>query len=77
MYYVRRGINIPNGCNGLTDISGDDPGMNNQKTPTVLLLSPDGEFHSFGFTARDFYHDMDFRYLLQCHGLQVASFTMT
>jgi hypothetical protein len=35
--------------------------MNNQKTPTVLLLSPDGEFHSFGFTARDFYHDMDSR----------------
>ncbi|XP_023335807.1 heat shock 70 kDa protein 12A [Eurytemora carolleeae] len=40
---------------------GDDPGINNQKTPTVLLLSPDKEFHSFGFTARDFYHDMDTR----------------
>ena len=44
--------------------SGDDPGINNQKTPTVLLLSPDGEFHSFGFTARDFYHDMDARHAM-------------
>ena len=33
-------------------------GINNQKTPTVLLLTPDQEFHSFGFTARDFYHDL-------------------
>ena len=40
---------------------GDDPGINNQKTPTVLLLTPDGEFHSFGFTARDFYHDLETR----------------
>ena len=37
---------------------GDDPGMTNQKTPTILLLSPDQQFHSFGKTARDFYHDM-------------------
>ena len=40
---------------------GDDPGINNQKTPTVLLLTPDQEFHSFGFTARDFYHDLQQR----------------
>ena len=40
---------------------GDDPGINNQKTPTVLLLTQDGEFHSFGFTARDFFHDLDHR----------------
>ncbi len=33
--------------------------MNNQKTPTILLLSPNEHFHSFGFTARDFYHDLD------------------
>ncbi|XP_033632868.1 uncharacterized protein LOC117294526 isoform X1 [Asterias rubens] len=38
---------------------GGDPGVTNMKTPTTLLLTPDGEFHSFGFTARDFYHDMD------------------
>ena len=37
---------------------GDDPGMSNQKTPTVLLLNPDREFHSFGFTARDYFHDL-------------------
>ena len=95
---------------------GDDPGINNQKTPTVLLLTPEvrfqhshfkfsslcifeslvplhwlnprgslgfqhshfklssrntfenpliksqGEFHSFGFTARDFYHDLQHRW---------------
>ena len=38
-----------------------DVGINNQKTPTVLLLTPEGEFHSFGFTARDFYHDLQTR----------------
>lgn len=38
---------------------GGDPGVNNQKTPTTLLLRPDGSFHSFGFGARDFYHDLD------------------
>lgn len=38
---------------------GGDPGIVNQKTPTTLLLLPDGKFHSFGFAARDFYHDLD------------------
>ncbi len=32
--------------------------MINQKTPTILLLDPRGKFHSFGFSARDFYHDL-------------------
>ncbi|PNF14706.1 Heat shock 70 kDa protein 12A [Cryptotermes secundus] len=38
---------------------GGDPGLNNQKTPTTLLLTPSGEFHSFGFAARDYFHDLD------------------
>lgn len=38
---------------------GGDPGVTNQKTPTTLLLKPDGSFHSFGFGARDFYHDLE------------------
>ncbi|XP_068081163.1 heat shock 70 kDa protein 12A isoform X2 [Anabrus simplex] len=38
---------------------GGDPGLNNQKTPTTLLLTPEQEFHSFGFAARDFFHDLD------------------
>ena len=38
---------------------GGDPGVSNQKTPTTLLLKPDGSFHSFGFGARDFYHDLE------------------
>lgn len=33
--------------------------MANQKTPTSLLLTPEGGFHSFGYTARDYYHDLD------------------
>jgi hypothetical protein len=37
---------------------GGDPGVVNHKAPTTLLLDPEGEFHSFGFSARDFYHDM-------------------
>ncbi|XP_074643650.1 heat shock 70 kDa protein 12A-like isoform X2 [Tubulanus polymorphus] len=38
---------------------GGDPGVINQKTPTTILLDPEGRFHSFGFTARDFFHDLD------------------
>ena len=38
---------------------GGDSGVINQKTPTALLLTPDGKFHSFGFSARDFFHDLD------------------
>ena len=38
---------------------GGDPGVSNQKTPTTLLLKPNGEFHSYGFGARDFYHDLE------------------
>jgi len=37
---------------------GSDPGIINQKTPSTLLLTPQGQFHSFGFTARNFYHDL-------------------
>jgi len=37
---------------------GGDPGAIDMKTPTILLLTPEREFHSFGFTARDFYHDL-------------------
>ncbi|XP_050545899.1 heat shock 70 kDa protein 12A-like isoform X3 [Daktulosphaira vitifoliae] len=29
-----------------------------QKIPTVLLLTPDFKFHSFGTPARDYFHDM-------------------
>ncbi|XP_037667305.1 heat shock 70 kDa protein 12B isoform X1 [Choloepus didactylus] len=38
---------------------GGDPGVAHQKTPTCLLLTPEGAFHSFGYTARDYYHDLD------------------
>jgi len=33
--------------------------VSNQKTPTTILLTPDKKFHSFGYAARDFYHDLD------------------
>lgn len=38
---------------------GGDPGVTNQKTPTTLLLKPNGEFFAFGFGARDYYHDLE------------------
>ncbi|XP_062319540.1 heat shock 70 kDa protein 12A isoform X1 [Osmerus eperlanus] len=38
---------------------GGDPGVSNQKTPTTILLTPDRKFHSFGYAARDTYHDLD------------------
>jgi len=38
---------------------GGDPGVVNQKTPTTLLLDPAARFHSFGYAARDSYHDLD------------------
>ncbi|KAL0969931.1 hypothetical protein UPYG_G00234700 [Umbra pygmaea] len=38
---------------------GGDPGVANQKSPTSLLLTPEQKFHSFGFAARDSYHDLD------------------
>lgn len=38
---------------------GGDPGVINQKTLTALLLNPEGRFQAFGFTARNFYHDLD------------------
>ncbi|CAG0883187.1 unnamed protein product [Cyprideis torosa] len=36
-----------------------DPGIVNQKTPTCLLLTPEGNFHSFGHEARDNFHDLN------------------
>ena len=33
--------------------------MSNQKTPTTILLTPERKLHSFGYAARDFYHDLD------------------
>lgn len=32
--------------------------MHNEKAPTTLLLTPEGKFHSFGFLARDTFHDL-------------------
>lgn len=39
--------------------AGEEPGLINQKTPTTLLLTPGGDFHSFGFTARNHYHNLE------------------
>ena len=34
-------------------------GAMNHKIPTILLLNEYGAFHSFGFEAREAYHDLD------------------
>ncbi|XP_022252151.1 heat shock 70 kDa protein 12A-like [Limulus polyphemus] len=52
-------IRDPSNIHMMRKWEGGDPGVPNQKTPTTLLLTPSGEFHSFGFSARDFYHDLD------------------
>jgi len=39
----------PNSIHMMRKWEGGDPGLVNQKTPTCLLLEPDGTFHSFGF----------------------------
>jgi len=52
-------VRDPSSIHMMRKWEGGDPGVINQKTPTTLLLSPEGDFHSFGFTARDFYHDLD------------------
>ena len=38
---------------------GGDPGVVNQKSPTILLLDPNAKFHSFGYAARDYFHDLE------------------
>ncbi|XP_015269508.1 PREDICTED: heat shock 70 kDa protein 12B [Gekko japonicus] len=51
--------NDPEAIHMMRKWEGGDPGVANQKTPTSLLLTPEGSFHSFGYTARDYYHDLD------------------
>uniref|UniRef100_A0ACB8E9G2 Heat shock protein 12B n=1 Tax=Sphaerodactylus townsendi TaxID=933632 RepID=A0ACB8E9G2_9SAUR len=51
--------NDPEAIHMMRKWEGGDPGIANQKTPTSLLLTPEGSFHSFGYTARDYYHDLD------------------
>ncbi|KYO26274.1 heat shock protein 12A isoform B [Alligator mississippiensis] len=51
--------NDPEAIHMMRKWEGGDPGVANQKTPTSLLLTPEGTFHSFGYTARDYYHDLD------------------
>lgn len=52
-------VRDPSSIHMMRKWEGGDPGIVNQKTPTTLLLNPEGDFHSFGFTARDYYHDLD------------------
>lgn len=52
-------IRDPDSVHMMRKWEGGDPGITNQKTPTTLLLKPNGDFHSFGFSARDNYHDLD------------------
>ena len=50
---------VPESIHMMRRWEGGDPGVSNTKTPTTLLLSPNKLFHSFGFGARDFYHDLE------------------
>jgi len=48
----------PESVRVMSRLEPGDPGVVNHKSPTTLLLDHSGGFHSFGFTARDFYHDL-------------------
>ncbi|XP_023224777.1 heat shock 70 kDa protein 12A-like isoform X1 [Centruroides sculpturatus] len=52
-------VRDPDNIHMMKKWEGGDPGVINQKTPTTLLLTPDKKFHSFGYSARDYYHDLD------------------
>ncbi|XP_043196394.1 heat shock 70 kDa protein 12A-like [Amphibalanus amphitrite] len=52
-------VSSPGAIHVMRRAAGGDPGLNNQKTPTALLLSPEAEFSAFGFAARDAYHDLE------------------
>ncbi|XP_041369199.1 uncharacterized protein LOC121383315 isoform X2 [Gigantopelta aegis] len=49
----------PDNVHMMRNWEGGDPGVVNQKIPTSILLTPEGEFDSFGFTARDRYHNLE------------------
>ncbi|KAL4232332.1 Heat shock 70 kDa protein 12A [Mactra antiquata] len=36
-----------------------DPGIYNYKIPTCILLTPEGNFHSFGYAADEYFRDLD------------------
>lgn len=40
-------------------VIGAGQGQSLQKQPTVLLLKSSGQFHSFGYEAQQYYHDID------------------
>jgi hypothetical protein len=50
---------VPTVAQDCVCFKGGDPGLNKQKTPTALLLTPNGEFHSFGFTTRGYFHNLE------------------
>ena len=49
----------PDNVHMMRNWEGGDPGVVNQKIPTSILLTPEGDFDSFGFTARDRYHNLE------------------
>ncbi|XP_054167177.1 heat shock 70 kDa protein 12A-like [Oppia nitens] len=48
-----------NAIHVMRKVEGCDPDASNQKIPTILLLNPDGIFHSFGFASRDHYSSLE------------------
>lgn len=56
-----RQVHVMRNCHGQNSsaciIGGQ--GQTLQKQPTVLLLTDNGQFHSFGYEAQQYYHDID------------------
>ncbi|XP_046570202.1 uncharacterized protein LOC124278523 isoform X2 [Haliotis rubra] len=56
--YALSFVRDPESVHMMRNWEGGDPGVINQKTPTTILLNPEGHLDSFGFTARDRYHNL-------------------
>ncbi|XP_071090919.1 serine-rich adhesin for platelets-like isoform X2 [Haliotis cracherodii] len=56
--YALSFVRDPESVHMMRNWEGGDPGVINQKTPTTILLTPEGHLDSFGFTARDRYHNL-------------------
>ena len=57
--YAYASIDKPDDIHLMRRSSGSHLGLQSYKLPTVLLLRENGDFHSFGYEARETYADMD------------------
>lgn len=57
--YAYSMVNSPDEIYQMTSTQMGQYGAMNHKIPTILLLNEYGAFHSFGYEAREAYHDLE------------------